>query len=130
MRHFLTGPVDHACRLHKAGLLADPICPLCRLAPETAKHVLWECARWKHIRDMFLFLIHFSLKGAIWPACFLHCGCIDDTENYCFDLLNEKDITYDVYLFSKYTHSTYLQILLYRFQINQVFSFVCKFCFI
>ena len=72
MQYILTGSVDHASRLCKAGCLTDPTCPFCMSSPETAEHIFWECPRWQHIRDTFTVLqLLFSRLGTIWPSCYL-----------------------------------------------------------
>lgn len=54
----------------------------------------------KHFLFLWFSCIYlFSLKGGNLAGCYLYCGWIDDTYDYSFDLLNERDIIYDVCFF-------------------------------
>ena len=45
------GGVWTAYSLHKAGLLADNVCPWCGAYPETLEHLWWECPELEHCRE-------------------------------------------------------------------------------
>ena len=81
-----------------------------------------ECTRWQHIRDTFPALVYlYSLMGNIWPPCYLHRGWTFFMDLTCW-MRVQPHIIFLVFLNKPIQyHSMYLRILLYRFQINQVY---------
>uniref|UniRef100_A0A803P5C9 RAB6-interacting golgin n=1 Tax=Cannabis sativa TaxID=3483 RepID=A0A803P5C9_CANSA len=61
----LSQAIPVAFSLYKKCILDSPLCPLCKIQPETAKHALLDCSRsrkaWKHSRNN-LFHNKFSLQ--------------------------------------------------------------------
>jgi len=121
VRYYLTGAVDHALRLFKSNLTNSPVCPFCFGADETAKHIFWDCSFWNPTRSNYVTLMRFySLCGSMWPNNLLHCGWILRDFDYGFSLLSSLHINYDPLQFHKDIHQMYLDILLQRYQANQV----------
>ena len=121
LRHVLTGSLDHTHRLFKSNLTTSPTCPYCQTQDETAEHIFWYCTNWIHVRAKYPSLMRlFSLVGTQWPACFLHCGWIEQNLQYGISLLDNVVLSYTIEHFAHDTHHMYLHILLARYSASQV----------
>ncbi|XP_059454900.1 uncharacterized protein LOC132185097 [Corylus avellana] len=43
LRKLRTNILPTKANLHRKGVIEDPTCPICKLEPETVRHVLWNC---------------------------------------------------------------------------------------